>query len=167
MLSTMRSHDQWNTTIYSNDDRYRGVKNLRTLVFMNEHDMTERGLANFDFVDITSFAKDGTTRHVYGYRFILAGAQAKSALLRDGNRWGDPHGTTATSHILKLAIEGFDNHDLNEHLCLSAMRAAGLVAVRTSVERFEDQTAIVDVTRVAGRAHQRIRDTSAACRDLG
>jgi molybdopterin-dependent oxidoreductase alpha subunit len=70
MLSTMRSHDQWNTTIYSNDDRYRGVKNLRTLVFMNERDMTDRGLANFDFVDITSFAKDGTTRHVYGYRAV-------------------------------------------------------------------------------------------------
>jgi molybdopterin-dependent oxidoreductase alpha subunit len=69
-LGTMRSHDQWNTTIYSNDDRYRGVKNLRTLVFMNEHDMTERGLTNFDFVDITSYAKDGTTRHVYGYRAI-------------------------------------------------------------------------------------------------
>ncbi|MEZ0072101.1 hypothetical protein [Planotetraspora sp. GP83] len=33
-LATVRSHDQWNTTIYSNDDRYRGVKNLRTLVFM-------------------------------------------------------------------------------------------------------------------------------------
>jgi molybdopterin-dependent oxidoreductase alpha subunit len=69
-LGTMRSHDQWNTTIYSNDDRYRGVKNLRTLVFMNERDMTERGLSNFDFVDITSYAKDGTTRHVYGYRAV-------------------------------------------------------------------------------------------------
>src|ERR1700737_449602 len=35
LLGTVRSHDQWNTTIYSDDDRYRGVKNLRTLVFMN------------------------------------------------------------------------------------------------------------------------------------
>ena len=34
LLGTIRSHDQWNTTIYSDDDRYRGVKNLRTLVFM-------------------------------------------------------------------------------------------------------------------------------------
>jgi molybdopterin-dependent oxidoreductase alpha subunit len=69
-LGTLRSHDQWNTTIYSNNDRYRGVKNLRTLVFMNERDMTERGLKNFDFVDITSYAKDGSTRHVYGYRAV-------------------------------------------------------------------------------------------------
>ncbi|HEY0618485.1 MAG TPA: HipA domain-containing protein [Kribbella sp.] len=76
-------------------------------------------------------------------RFSLAGAQAKTALLRDGDRWGDPHGTTATSHILKPAIEGLDNHDLNEHLCLFAMRAAGLLAVRSRVERFEDQTAVV------------------------
>ncbi|WP_074307450.1 FdhF/YdeP family oxidoreductase [Singulisphaera sp. GP187] len=70
LLGTMRSHDQWNTTIYSDDDRYRGVKNLRTLVFMNAEDMKERGLAKFDLVDITSFAKDGSTRQVRGYRAI-------------------------------------------------------------------------------------------------
>ncbi len=69
-LSTVRSHDQWNTTIYSNSDRYRGVKNLRTLVFMNRRDMDERGLKDFDLVDITSIAKDGTRRSVYGYRAI-------------------------------------------------------------------------------------------------
>jgi molybdopterin-dependent oxidoreductase alpha subunit len=70
LLGTMRSHDQWNTTIYSDDDRYRGVKNLRTLVFMNAEDMRERGLNKFDLVDITSFAKDGSTRSVRGYRAI-------------------------------------------------------------------------------------------------
>lgn len=70
MLSTVRSHDQWNTTIYSDNDRYRGVKNLRTLLFMNRADMTERGLAEFDLIDITSFARDGSTRTVWGYRAI-------------------------------------------------------------------------------------------------
>ena len=70
ILGTMRSHDQWNTTIYSNDDRYRGVKNLRTLVFMNHADMEERGLKKFDLVDITSFAKDGSTRRLVGFRAI-------------------------------------------------------------------------------------------------
>ena len=44
LLGTVRSYDQWNTTIYSDDDRYRGVKNLRTLVFMNEDDMKDRGV---------------------------------------------------------------------------------------------------------------------------
>ncbi|MFB7336868.1 FdhF/YdeP family oxidoreductase [Streptomyces adustus] len=69
-LGTMRSHDQWNTTIYSDDDRYRGVKGLRTLVFMNEDDMRERGVREFDPVDITSTAKDGSHRHLDGYLAI-------------------------------------------------------------------------------------------------
>ncbi|HEY1787635.1 MAG TPA: FdhF/YdeP family oxidoreductase [Verrucomicrobiae bacterium] len=70
ILGTMRSHDQWNTTIYSNNDRYRGVKNLRTLVFMNKDDMEERGLGKYDLVDLTSFARDGSTRHLSGFRAI-------------------------------------------------------------------------------------------------
>ena len=70
ILGTMRSHDQWNTTIYSDDDRYRGVKNIRTVVFMNKDDMEERGLKKYDLVDMTSFAKDGSTRHLYGFRAI-------------------------------------------------------------------------------------------------
>ncbi|MER7922454.1 FdhF/YdeP family oxidoreductase [Streptomyces sp. NPDC096057] len=70
VLSTMRSHDQWNTTVYSDDDRYRGVKNLRTLLFMNLKDMDARGLVEFDLIDITSHARDGSTREVYGYRVI-------------------------------------------------------------------------------------------------
>ncbi|WP_415954440.1 FdhF/YdeP family oxidoreductase [Streptomyces sp. KLOTTS4A1] len=66
-LGTMRSHDQWNTTIYSDNDRYRGIKNLRTLVFMNKDDMRERGVEEFDPVDITSTAKDGSHRRLDRY----------------------------------------------------------------------------------------------------
>ncbi|MEU8973225.1 FdhF/YdeP family oxidoreductase [Streptomyces monashensis] len=66
-LGTMRSHDQWNTTIYSDNDRYRGIRNLRTLVFMNDDDMRERGIGEFDPVDIVSTAKDGTTRTLDGF----------------------------------------------------------------------------------------------------
>ncbi|MYV65844.1 FdhF/YdeP family oxidoreductase [Streptomyces sp. SID2131] len=66
-LGTLRSHDQWNTTIYSDDDRYRGVKNLRTLVFMNRADMRERGIADMGPVDITSTARDGGHRRLDGY----------------------------------------------------------------------------------------------------
>ncbi|MDQ3406730.1 MAG: type II toxin-antitoxin system HipA family toxin [Chloroflexota bacterium] len=79
-------------------------------------------------------------------QFSLAGAQAKTALYHDGRRWGIPSGATPTTHILKPAVTGFDDHDLNEHLCLDAARRAGLRAVRTRVERFEGETAIV-VTR--------------------
>ncbi|MGH8876986.1 MAG: FdhF/YdeP family oxidoreductase [Stackebrandtia sp.] len=69
-LGTMRSHDQWNTTIYSEDDRYRGVKNLRTLVFMNPADMRDRGIRELSGVDITATAKDGSTRRLAGHLAI-------------------------------------------------------------------------------------------------
>ncbi|MEV0081833.1 FdhF/YdeP family oxidoreductase [Saccharopolyspora sp. NPDC050642] len=69
-LGTMRSHDQWNTTIYSDNDRYRGIKNLRTLVFMNADDMRDRGIRRFDDVDITSTARDGSTRTLRRYKAI-------------------------------------------------------------------------------------------------
>lgn len=70
MMSTIRSHDQFNTTVYSDNDRYRGVKNLRTLLFMNEEDMRDRNLEQFALIDITSFAKDGSTRRVSGFRAV-------------------------------------------------------------------------------------------------
>ncbi|MFF9474219.1 FdhF/YdeP family oxidoreductase [Streptomyces roseolus] len=66
-LGTMRSHDQWNTTIYSDDDRYRGVSGLRTLVLMNRADMRERGIAELAPVDITATARDGSRRSLHGY----------------------------------------------------------------------------------------------------
>jgi molybdopterin-dependent oxidoreductase alpha subunit len=70
LLATIRSHDQFNTTIYSNDDRYRGLQGLRTVIFMNQDDMDERGLAEFGLVDVTSISRDGSTRSVYGYRAV-------------------------------------------------------------------------------------------------
>jgi molybdopterin-dependent oxidoreductase alpha subunit len=70
VLQTMRSHDQWNTTIYSDNDRYRGVKNLRTLILMNADDMRARGISEGDLVDITATARDGTTRSLREYRAL-------------------------------------------------------------------------------------------------
>jgi molybdopterin-dependent oxidoreductase alpha subunit len=70
LLATIRAHDQFNTTIYSNDDRYRGLKGLRTVVFMNDGDMRNRGLDEFELVDVTSFSRDGSERTVYGYRAV-------------------------------------------------------------------------------------------------
>jgi serine/threonine-protein kinase HipA len=94
-------------------------------------------------------------------QFSLAGAQAKTALLYQDGRWGVPHGATATTHILKPAVAGLDDHDLNEHLCLDAARRAGLITARTRIARFGDQTAIVvdryDRREVGGqviRVHQ-------------
>lgn len=76
-------------------------------------------------------------------QFSLAGAQAKTALFFQDGRWGVPSGATPTSHILKPAVAGFDDHDLNEHLCLDAARRAGLLVARTRVSRFGDESAIV------------------------
>jgi len=76
-------------------------------------------------------------------QFSLAGAQAKTALLHEDGRWGVPSGSMATSHILKPAVAGLDDHDLNEHLCLDSARRAGLVVARTRVARFGDESAIV------------------------
>ncbi|MFL1376825.1 FdhF/YdeP family oxidoreductase [Nocardiopsis protaetiae] len=70
VLQTMRSHDQWNTTVYSDNDRYRGVKNLRTLIFMNLEDMRARGIGEGTLVDIESLSRDGTRRHLRGYRAL-------------------------------------------------------------------------------------------------
>ncbi len=54
LMMTMRSHDQFNTTIYGLDDRYRGIYNERRVVFLNPEDMREAGLAPGEVVDITS-----------------------------------------------------------------------------------------------------------------
>lgn len=70
VLQTMRSHDQWNTTIYSNNDRYRGVKNLRELVFLNSSDMEARNIVQGDFVDIVARSKDGSVRRLNRYRAL-------------------------------------------------------------------------------------------------
>lgn len=70
VLQTMRSHDQWNTTIYSNSDRYRGVKNVRELIFMHRGDMRRRGISDGDLVDIVATSKDGSTRSVTEFRAL-------------------------------------------------------------------------------------------------
>jgi molybdopterin-dependent oxidoreductase alpha subunit len=54
LLTTLRSHDQFNTTIYSENDRYRGISNGRRVVFLNADDIAGRGLAKDQWVDLVS-----------------------------------------------------------------------------------------------------------------
>ncbi|MDA9589825.1 FdhF/YdeP family oxidoreductase [Opitutales bacterium] len=61
LLQTFRSHDQFNTTIYGTNDRYRGIKNERRVIFMNPEDMQARGIVAEQPVDITSHF-EGETR---------------------------------------------------------------------------------------------------------
>lgn len=59
LLMTIRSHDQFNTTIYGLDDRYRGVYNGRRVIFLNPSDIAELGLESEQWVDLTSHFHDG------------------------------------------------------------------------------------------------------------
>jgi anaerobic selenocysteine-containing dehydrogenase len=54
LLMTVRSHDQFNTTVYGDDDRYRGIRGDRRVVLLHADDMAERGIADGDPVDLTS-----------------------------------------------------------------------------------------------------------------
>ncbi|NMN94559.1 FdhF/YdeP family oxidoreductase [Antrihabitans stalactiti] len=69
ILQTLRSHDQYNTTIYGLDDRYRGVKGGRKVVFVNPADIEELGFADGDIVDVVSEWDDGE-RRVEGFRIV-------------------------------------------------------------------------------------------------
>ena len=68
-LMTMRSHDQYNTTIYGLDDRYRGVRGLRRVCFISQTDLDRLGFAAGDLVDIVSVWHDGE-RSVCGFTLV-------------------------------------------------------------------------------------------------
>jgi serine/threonine-protein kinase HipA len=76
-------------------------------------------------------------------QFSLAGAQPKTALLFDNNRWGVPSGCVPTTHILKPPSGDFDGHAENEHFCLEMGRALGLPAADSRIVHFQDEVAIV------------------------
>jgi anaerobic selenocysteine-containing dehydrogenase len=69
-LTTIRSHDQYNTTLYSLSDRYRGVFGQRDVVFLNEYELSKRGLADGDRVDLITASTDGAERIVRNFRVV-------------------------------------------------------------------------------------------------
>ena len=70
VLQTLRSHDQYNTTIYGLDDRYRGVRNGRRVVFAHPDDLAERGLADGDEVEVISRDRAGVERRGGAFRLV-------------------------------------------------------------------------------------------------
>ncbi|MDW5596558.1 FdhF/YdeP family oxidoreductase [Conexibacter stalactiti] len=70
ILQTLRSHDQYNTTIYGLNDRYRGVKAGRRVVFLNAADIAELGFAEGDVVDLVGEAADGVERLAERFRVV-------------------------------------------------------------------------------------------------
>ena len=61
-LMTLRSHDQYNTTVYSDDDRYRGVRGARRVIFCHPDDLAERAISPGESVNLTSVYADGERR---------------------------------------------------------------------------------------------------------
>ncbi|MFF1460973.1 FdhF/YdeP family oxidoreductase [Streptomyces sp. NPDC058330] len=70
LLQTLRSHDQYNTTVYGLDDRYRGIRNGRRVVLVNPDDAHALGLADGSYTDIVGEWKDGVERRAPGFRVV-------------------------------------------------------------------------------------------------
>ncbi|MBO1268688.1 FdhF/YdeP family oxidoreductase [Arthrobacter cavernae] len=70
LLQSVRSHDQFNTTMYSLNDRYRGVKKGRMVLFVHPGDLAELGLSDGGYVDVHSEADDGVDRVLRQLRLI-------------------------------------------------------------------------------------------------
>jgi molybdopterin-dependent oxidoreductase alpha subunit len=70
LLTTLRSHDQYNTTIYGQNDRYRGVFGRRDVIFANPDDIAERDLTAGDAVDLSAAFDDGDQRVVRGFTIV-------------------------------------------------------------------------------------------------
>ncbi|WP_066302004.1 FdhF/YdeP family oxidoreductase [Arthrobacter luteolus] len=70
ILQTLRAHDQYNTTIYAKDDRYRGIYGGRRVVFVNAEDLAAAGLQDGDLVDMVSEYEDGVERRAESFRAV-------------------------------------------------------------------------------------------------
>jgi molybdopterin-dependent oxidoreductase alpha subunit len=69
-LTTMRSHDQYNTTLYSHSDRYRGVFGQRDVIFMNSRELEKRDLHPGERVDVYALSTDGIERVIRSFKVI-------------------------------------------------------------------------------------------------
>ena len=114
-LQSLRSHDQYNTTIYGLDDRYRGVYGQREVLFINPEDMSELGYEAGQNVDIETLWNDGITRRVNGFKLVpyniprgnLAAYYPETNPLVPLSSFGDGSGTpTSKSVPVKITLSG-------------------------------------------------------------
>ncbi|TDD85445.1 FdhF/YdeP family oxidoreductase [Saccharopolyspora karakumensis] len=70
LLQTLRSHDQWNTIPYTENDRYRGVHGRRRVILVNPDDLTDLGLAGGERVDLVSVWEDGVDRRAEDFEVV-------------------------------------------------------------------------------------------------
>jgi molybdopterin-dependent oxidoreductase alpha subunit len=119
MLMTIRSHDQFNTTIYGMDDRYRGVYNERRIVLMNPQDMVQNSFEKMEAVNLSS-TYDHKTRIAYNFKVLpykipignLAAYFPETNVLVPYDHFAD-RSRTPISKSIKVRVmktEGLDNH---------------------------------------------------------
>ena len=108
VLQTFRSHDQYNTTVYGMDDRYRGVYGERRVVFVNPQDMAELGYEAGDTVDIVGEHNDGVRRVAEAFRFVpydiprgcIAGYYPELNVLVPLNSFGEMSDTPTSKSVI-------------------------------------------------------------------
>ncbi|WP_147198140.1 FdhF/YdeP family oxidoreductase [Pantoea sp. MBD-2R] len=106
-LQTLRSHDQYNTTIYGLDDRYRGVYGQREVLFIHPDDMAKLGFTAGENVDIETLWNDGITRKVFGFKLVpynipegnLAAYYPETNPLVPLSSFGDGSGTPTSKSV--------------------------------------------------------------------
>ncbi|NDK38147.1 CbbBc protein [Pseudoxanthomonas gei] len=99
-MTTIRSHDQYNTTIYGFSDRYRGINGRRDVVFMNAVDMEERKLVHGDRIDVEACGSASATRSV-----------SRSVRGFIAVRYDIPRGSTAMYYPEGNCLVALDSHD--------------------------------------------------------
>jgi molybdopterin-dependent oxidoreductase alpha subunit len=70
VMQTLRSHDQYNTTIYGFEDRYRGISGEREIILMNQKDIEDLGFKNEDRVDVSSLWPDDIERKITNFKLV-------------------------------------------------------------------------------------------------
>jgi len=113
LLQTLRSHDQYNTTVYGLDDRYRGIRGGRRVVLLNPEDAAAHGLADGAYVDLVSEWSDGSERRAPGFRVVhypttrgcAAAYYPETNVLVPLDHTADTSGTPASKSVL-IRLEG-------------------------------------------------------------
>jgi molybdopterin-dependent oxidoreductase alpha subunit len=120
-LTSIRSHDQYNTTIYSLNDRYRGVFGQRRVVFVSARDMVKRGLKASEWVDLQTISDDGVERIARGFKVVP---------------YRLPQGSCAAYYPETNGLVPLNSHDAHSHtptykaIPIRIMRAASAPSAR-------------------------------------
>jgi molybdopterin-dependent oxidoreductase alpha subunit len=113
LLMTIRSHDQFNTTVYEENDRYRGVRGERRVIFMHPEDIAALGFVPGDRVDLVGESRDGRVRRAPGFKVVAYDIPRGSAaayfpetnVLIPVTSYAD-HSRTPTSKSILIRLEG-------------------------------------------------------------